>query len=271
MKKTCLVLLSLIHFNLIGQTTREPGAMPSLSPQAFNYLDTLDLQALIRQNYLPNDSIVYQVLVRNAPHWQKILVVADWTGSMYPYGMQVLVWLNQQINQKDKIKKIIFFNDGDNKKLGEKVIGATGGFYVADNQDFKQIINTMRQAQMGGQGGDGSENDLEALLFGQQICKDCEDIVLLADAESMVRDLLLLPHLVKKIIAQNQKLHIVLCGKMNSAIADYLQIAQAVNGSLHTIQEDVADLQALSSAEIIKLYRRLLPAKKINGLKKAIK
>jgi hypothetical protein len=262
MKNWILIFLIFVPLNLFAQTTREPGAIANNSKPAFNYLDTLDLQAVIRQNYLPQDSIVYQVFVRNAPNWQKMLVVADWTGSMYPYGMQVLVWINQNLQQKDKIKKFVFFNDGDNKKLGEKVIGATGGFYVADNQDFNEIINIMRQAQMGGQGGDGSENDLEALLFGQQICKDCEDIVLLADAESMVRDLLLLPHLVKKIIAHNQKLHIILCGKRNGAIADYLQIAQAVNGSLHTIEEDIVDLQALTSDEIIKLYRRLLPSKK---------
>ncbi len=256
---TCLLV---DFYRLTAQTTREPADERVRPQPKLNYLDSLDLQAIVLHNHLPQDSTVYQVFARNSPNWQKMLVVADWTGSMYPYGMQVLTWIKQNLPQKTKFKKFVFFNDGDNKKLGEKVIGATGGFYATDSQDFNQIIQVMLQAQKGGQGGDGSENDLEALLFGQQICKDCEDIILLADAESMVRDLLLLPQLAKQIKENHQKLHIILCGKINNALADYLQIAQATHASVHTLTDDLFDLQILDYEGVIRLYRRLIPPRK---------
>ena len=38
-----------------------------------------------------SDSVVSAVLDRHLD-WQNMIVVNDWTGSMYPYGAQVLKW-----------------------------------------------------------------------------------------------------------------------------------------------------------------------------------
>jgi hypothetical protein len=213
----------------------------------------LDFKQVIDNELISPDSSVYKIFARNSANWRKILIVADWTGSMYPYGLQVLIWLKQNSQIKDRVNAFVFFNDGDDKPLGEKIIGQTGGVYFTDSQDFNEIIQTMEKTRAGGMGGDSPENNLEALLTGQFLCPDCQDIILLADSESLVRDIELLPILVKNCETNFQNLRIILCGAERGVNSDYLQIAYAVNGSIHTLEQDWEYLKNMPENQVLKL------------------
>jgi antitoxin component YwqK of YwqJK toxin-antitoxin module len=74
------------------------------------------------------NSVVFNVLRRN-PNWQNKLVVADLTGSMYPYAQQISTWLKLYFAKDTVSQNFAFFNDGDNKRDEEKKIGSAGGVY----------------------------------------------------------------------------------------------------------------------------------------------
>lgn len=237
-----------------------PSKMPSpvktvlnpINAETANYASDLGLKTILEQEYVPEDSSVYQVIERNADEWEKVLVVADWTGSMYPYGMQLMVWLKQHAESRPNFQHFVFFNDGDQKSLGEKVIGYTGGIYASPSAGFDDVLNTMLKTQAGGLGGDSPENDVEAMLVAQSYCQDCQEIVLIAEAESQVRDMLLLRQLVDRCKARGQRVRVILCGPGNIN-EDYIAIAAATGGSLHTAQEDVKGLDQLKIGDRIEL------------------
>ena len=47
-------------------------------------------------------------------------MVADLTGSMYPYAQQISTWLKLQFLKDTTSQHFVFFNDGDNKKDADK-------------------------------------------------------------------------------------------------------------------------------------------------------
>jgi hypothetical protein len=157
---------------------------------------------------------------------------------MYPHTIELMVWLKQAHLQTEFIKRWVFFNDGDRKPLGEKVLGQTGGIYHTDTSDFESVLALMQRVQAGGQGGDTPENVIEALLYGQAVCPDCEDVVLIADSGAAIRDLLLHPQLQAQLRKSRQILHIILCGKEQNIVADYLDLAFHCQASLHTAHQD---------------------------------
>ncbi|MCS7005898.1 MAG: hypothetical protein NZM38_11310 [Cytophagales bacterium] len=190
------------------------------------------------------DSTAFKVLQRNQD-WKEMLVVNDWTGSMYIYGAQVVLWHRLHFKQK-RIKHLVFFNDGNTKPDSEKQIGNTGGIFYAPADQTNLIIKTMREVMLSGHGGDVPENDLEAVLYAIRRFKgDFQTLVLIADNNSSVRDIELLPLI-------DVPLRIVLCGVKNSDIhPDYLQIARATGGSIHTIDRDIIHLASLQEGDTI--------------------
>ena len=160
----------------------------------------------------------------------------------------------------------VFFNDGDHKMASAKPIGATGGLYACQGiwQDVDSVLYTMDKAMKNGLGGgEPPENDLEAVLFGIEQRKGVQELVLIADSYSRVRDMDLLYHI-------NVPVRIILCGaeEQNSFYPslkpdineEYLTIAHRTKGSIHTLRQDILDISETKEGEVVQIgaHRYLL-------------
>ncbi|MEM1137329.1 MAG: hypothetical protein AAGI07_15935 [Bacteroidota bacterium] len=193
------------------------------------------------------DSVVFKVFERN-PDWRDMLIIKDWTGSMYDYGAQAILW--HRLNMKKKaVKKLIFFNDGNLTENSKKVIGETGGIYTAKPYDIKDVINVMREVMLEGNGGDSEENDVEALLYAINNSEDFNEVILIADNKSAVRDISLAENI-------DVPIRIILCGTKEAPVIHphYLKIAYATGGSIHTLEKDITDLKIKLEGELITVY-----------------
>lgn len=181
------------------------------------------------------DSVVSKVL-NSHPQWKELLVITDWTGSMYQFGAQVVAWHKQKINEK-RIKHLILFNDGNDYHYFDsdhpKPVGKTGGIYYVDPQNIQDVIDLMKQVMESGDGGEIPENNIEAILAGQQkYAKDYRKIVMIADNGAAIRDVALLNEM-------KEPIHIILCGYYKYINPDYLTLAWKTGGSVHTINREV--------------------------------
>lgn len=228
------------------------GFVIKYRPKDFKVIDEVkspqDLHQLLIGAAVPKDSTVIQVVQRH-PEWQDMLVVVDWTGSMYQYGAQLVLWHQKSlIYNQNRTRHFVFFNDGNSKNRNQKVIGKTGGIYLTGAENIEKVVLTMEKVMLKGDGGDPEENDLEALLKATQLLEGYQDVILIADNKSDVRDLQLLSKL-------NRPVHIILCGIAadNYINTDYVKIAFHSGGSLHTIDEDLEQLQELQPGERIAI------------------
>jgi len=198
-------------------------------------LEMESIHKIIEGDSLPKDTMVLKAL-HQRKDWKKMLVIMDWTGSMYEYSAQLILWHKQNI-QNDLIKHIVLFNDGDDNKFkGQnrtKEIGRTGGIYSMDVYSLSSIYSVLDKAMRAGNGGDAPENNLEAILKGLRFYSYCEEIILIADNKAPPRDMSLLTRIKRPI-------HIILCGT-NEIPPDvnYLSIAFRTGGSLLTHKDEV--------------------------------
>lgn len=187
------------------------------------------------------DSVVLNVFERN--NWNKMLIVADLTGSMSPYVAQILLWF--RLNDTDeRAKHFLFFNDGNKTPDAKKKVGRTGGLYASPATNFEEIQALAYKTMRNGDGGDWPENDMEALLTGIKQCPDCEDIILIADNNAAIRDWRMM-QLVK------QPIRVILCGVEDFINPQYLNLVKMSNGSLHTIEADLTTLMKLKEGQEI--------------------
>lgn len=186
---------------------------------------------------------VAAVLARMGNKWQDKIIVTDVTGSMNPYLDKVLIWHAMELIANEQ-KEYFFFNDGDEMADEEKMIGQTGGIYFTPAESEKDLYLTMLKAKLAGYGGDGPENDLEALLKAQDEFKPGTAVILIADNYSDVKDLELLSQL-------KVPVHIICCGVSNGIHPHYLQVARKTGGSVHTIEEDIDNLANLLDGSLV--------------------
>lgn len=219
----------------------QPDARPVVKMKTVrNPLDTSQMEVLRKivsgQVVLP-DSTVLKVLERHQD-WEDLLVVADWTGSMYSYGTQVVAWQEQS---RQKVRQFVFFNDGDKMPEHEKRLGQTGGIYFSHGTEREQVLQTMAQVMQRGYGGLPPENDIEALLKATYKVPEAKEVVLIADNSSRVRDMAMAQQVKRPV-------KIILCGVGKSALnPDYVYLAYLTGGSLHTIDEDLDDWSRLEA------------------------
>lgn len=219
---------------------------------------TVDREIEKVRNYVFNgtfkDSVVYKIMERNQKKWKNVLVVGDWTGSIYPFSSQIVNW--HKLHLKDGvIKHFVFFNDGDDKKDKEKKIGETGGIYFTKTNDINHIIEVMTQALKNGSGGDVPENDIEAILAGINQYQDIQEVVLIADNNSPIRDIKLTPQITKPV-------RVILCGVEGGRVnPQYVNLAKYTKGSIHTIEEDIDNLATMQANDILKIGSRIFRLK----------
>ena len=212
------------------------------------------------KNYVYNgtfkDSVVFKIMERNKKKWKNVLIVSDWTGSIYPYSSQILNWHKLNIkNNINPIKHFVFFNDGDGKTDKEKKVGETGGIYFTKTSDLAHVLEVMTLALQNGSGGDVPENDIEAILAGIEKYTDIDEIVLIADNNSPIRDIKLTPKVTKPV-------RVILCGVENGRVnPQYVNLAKYTKGSLHTIEEDIDNLASMQPNDILKIGSRIFRLK----------
>ncbi len=182
------------------------------------------------------DNIVTTVFNRNK-HWENALVVADWTGSMYQYGAQALLWHSLNFN-KSGLSYFALFNDGGLKSNESKVIGETGGVYFEKANNIDNIFNLYQLVMLKGGGGDGPENDIEGILKGLEKYPMSSELILIADNNSCVRDM----ELIKDI---HKPVRIIICGynRKLGINPQYIYLAKETGGSIHTMESDIYNIQ----------------------------
>ncbi len=223
-------------------TARDMSFMENFLPKE---MDAVSAKAL--KSKMP-DSTIFKVFDRNKS-WNQMHVVADLTGSMSPYTAQLVIWF--QLNMKsNRLKQVTFFNDGDDKSQMDKKIGATGGIYMKEVSTYAEIRELAIKTMSAGNGGDGPENDIEALIAAARQNPNAKEFVLIADNLAPVKDLVLLGEL--KI-----PVRVVLCGTAYRINSQYLSIARATGGSVHTMEEDLHDLFKLSNGKTFTFQKKL--------------
>jgi hypothetical protein len=145
---------------------------------------------------LPDSSMLR--LVEDHPDWKYEAVVIDWTGSMYAHGASLIRALELR-RRLDALGVLVLFNDGDDiikGALRRKPLGQTGGVLACPNpRDLTDVLNTLGEVMLRGDGGEPAENNIEALLWTQRRYPYRPRILHLADNTSAVRDISLLPQL----------------------------------------------------------------------------
>lgn len=189
--------------------------------------------------------VVQATLHRMRDRWKNKVIVTDLTGSMSPYMDQVILWHALQLVQGED-NRYLFFNDGDQTPDNQKIIGKTGGLYYTEHTQLDSLLDKMRETAGNGFGGDGPENDLEALLAAVPRLRGLDELVLVADNYSDARDIELLSRL-------KVPVHVVLCGTREGVNEQYLEIAYKTRGSVHTIEQDIEDLAQLADGATITI------------------
>lgn len=189
--------------------------------------------------------VVQAVLYRLRDRWKNKMIVTDLTGSMSPYMDQVILWHALQLVQGEN-NRYLFFNDGDHTPDAQKVIGKTGGLYYTELSLLDSLLEKMRQTATAGSGGDGPENDVEALLAATPRLRGLDELVLVADNYSDCRDIGLLEKL-------RVPVHVVLCGTEGGVNEQYLEVAFKTGGSIHTIEQDIEDLARLADGATLRI------------------
>lgn len=204
------------------------------------------------------DSSVFKIINRH-PEWKNMLVVMDWTASMYVNRATVMNWYRSQLDA-EAIRHLIFFNDGNWTPHGGKKIGKTGGIYHTKPYDFDHILRLMYKVRKNGLGGDPAENDMEALLVSARNLNGYEEILLLPDRNTSIRDLRLLPKFKKpvRILLFRNKMYRKGRSKSGKLIENpyihphYLTLASFTGGSIHTDELDIYNLKQLKAGEILR-------------------
>lgn len=186
------------------------------------------------------DKVVTEVFERNR-QWKNCLVVTDVTGSMYPYMAQFLLWHQQNLDKRSGNHDFVFFNDGDNLPDDLKKVGRVGGVYYKQTANYDSLQAKMTIAMTSGGGGDGPENNLEAIIYGLKQNPHCKEVILVADNWATPRDMELL-----KLI--KVPVHVILCGA-TSMNMEYINIAKQTKGSIHTIEHDLYNLDKVKFHE----------------------
>jgi len=183
-----------------------------------------------------SDSTVYNILDRNT-QWKNSLLVMDWTGSMYGYGAEAVLW--QALNEdRQAIDYLVLFNDGDRKKNRKKKMGKTGGIYASKAKPISKPVKMFKKVQNKGSGGDSPENDMEALIKSIHGQNTTGQTLLLADNNSCIRDYPLVDCI-------EEPVEVILCGTRKGINHQYINLAWKTGGTIHTKESDITNIDSL--------------------------
>ncbi|GAB4257104.1 MAG: hypothetical protein Kow0079_14250 [Vicingaceae bacterium] len=180
------------------------------------------------------------ITVLDSINLNKSIIVCDVTGSMSPYIQQVIKFIKTSTNRKE-VMGYVFFNDGDKKKSKNKKVLKTGGIYIANNNNEEEVLNVLNQTMINGDGGgEGIENDIEAIIEGIKTFPECEQVILIADNLEFLRDRAYIAEVAKPV-------HTIICTQHTVINPDYLDLAKATNGSIWIKGNHLKDFQLITN------------------------
>ncbi|CAF0980983.1 unnamed protein product [Didymodactylos carnosus] len=209
--------------------------------------DTEELDNIISGSQMHYDRTVEKVLERNKD-WTEMLVVADVTKNMEACDASIYLWLKLNALSNNRALYYVFFNDGNNKRTAEKIIGSTGGIYGTNSSDLNVILETMKAGIKNGDGGDIPENDIEAIMRGIKDCPRCKSVVHIADNSATPRDLILLDQV-------KLPVKVIVCGAKTKEDVNpgLIYIADKTHGSIHTMKEDILSVADQFRGKTVKI------------------
>ncbi|UKN00975.1 hypothetical protein K6119_14665 [Paracrocinitomix mangrovi] len=225
------------------------------------YIMTKAAPALFGAFSMLADRSVFNMLSRTKVT-DKTLVVTDMTGSMYPYYSQIIVLHALKMAQGKKVKHV-FFNDGDATPDHEKEIGKTGGLYSVKTSAFLPVYRKMEECMKGGYGGDGPENNFEAVKHGIKRYEDVDNVLLICDNWAVPRDNPLL-HTI------NHKIDFIMCGTELGINPRYIDLARENQGRIMTIEHSIKQLECFDEGDEINIKGEIFKLKNGRFFKKEI-
>lgn len=199
-----------------------------------------DVEALAAKPY---DNDLFKMLKR-IPDIEQQAIVVDFTGSMSPFYTQLMSWFF--LKRYTGPTSFLFFNDGDATRDDRKKIGKTGGLYAFRTNNLDTILQYALKTADGGSGGDTPENDVEAILQAIKENPKVKEVVLIADNWADMRDYALIRNITKPV-------KVILCGTDEGINTQYLDLAKATRGSLHTMEQDLEDLTKVGEGHEVKV------------------
>jgi len=179
----------------------------------------------------------------------KWCIVTDVTGSMGPYSAQVLLFLKYN-SEVLKNSRFTFFNDGNGAPELIKRPGNSGGVYNVNSNNFDTIFKTILTAMENGNGGDIPENNIEAAISASKKWADIDTILMIADVEAPIKDLVLIKNLKKPV-------SILLCGSVNGNVPfDYFQLARETGGTIIQTDDEIRNLRKYKKGDIVEVGER---------------
>jgi hypothetical protein len=206
----------------------------------------IDLGGYVNDNIPILDSAILKS-ISNMPQTGRTIIVTDVTGSMYSYVGQLLLWYKLTFD-RDEAHEFVFFNDGNGCSDMLKPIGNTGGIYMCSPSKLSELQKTMEDAINNGDGGDMQENDLEAVLAGIKKFRNVDQVILIADRMSPVRDYVLLSKI-------KVPVHVILCGDPSYTNPQYLDIAWKTHGKVYTLNEQIKDVHGIREGEKLHIAK----------------
>jgi hypothetical protein len=198
------------------------------------------------------DSTSFRALQRNLTRWRNAVLVCDATTSMHPYLTQLLLVLKK--NERNAgVKGIVFYTDCDS--LGRPTNGtAPGRFFVSRRRDVATLLPLLlATARNTTANDDRDENVAEALLFAQHEFPDAQTLVLVADGRSGAKDRAYLAQVTKPVA-------VVQCGPPDEPERafqpDYWQLAARTHGSLHTLEDDLRNLDRIPENTWVRIGKQ---------------
>lgn len=196
-------------------------------------------------------------------NWSKKMAVAtDVTGSMSPYSTQVLLWLKYRPEVLSE-GRFVFFNDGDATPDILKKVGSTGGIHFAASNQYDSVSAAMEDAMRKGTGGDIPENNLEAVLAAIKQWPDTDTVLMIADNEAPVKDMVLLSKIKKPV-------SVMVCGATEKVNRDYIDIAKNTGGRLFVLNTELSNLQKLNNGSEVIIKGRKFEYKNGEMIRKKV-
>ena len=218
-----------------------------------NLQNEIDIIQQMSTGRFGEDSTAYKVFDRNLNRWKKSVVVCDFTSSMYPFTTQLFAWFKKN-DQNPNIKGMVLFTDCDSLGEATQKSKTAGKMFIVNSLNSEAVIPVMIAASRNTfKNNDDPENGIEALLYAQRVFPDAENLIFIADNENEIKGMSQMSRLKKPI-------HVVVCGETGDTTTaiqpDFYRIAGRRGSSLHTIEDDLTNLDLIDKTTCIKVGKR---------------
>lgn len=213
----------------------EESVKEGMTESDMNKKDQIRFKKFLLQLSPSPDSTIELVFNRH-PEWKNSLVVMDWTGSMYEFGAKLMLW-HAEHHTSSGVKNIVLFTD-QRSHTNSKSIGDCGGVFYLENSNLEKVLKLMKSLK-NQESNDVEENNIDALIKGLERTKDFEELIMIADNRSCMKDYCRVDEI-------KVPVRIVLCGSQLGINPQYINLAYLTNGSIHTGESDTWEIRSFA-------------------------